>query len=223
MASYPQDRAGLVSACTAGEIFEFRLFYGHRPGRPGAVDQACLSQWWEAHPFVIGRATYPTAEHWMMAAKARLFKDSAGQERILRARGPAEAKRLGREVKGFDDQAWSACAGRLVVAGNLAKFSNHPDLARYLLSTGDAVLVEASPTDRIWGVGLCREDARASDPRSWRGENRLGFALMNVRQTLRVSATGPDGLSAERLTAIAITLAETDPLVGLLKSAGSSG
>ena len=72
-----------------------------------------------------------------------------------------------------------------MVAGNLAKFEQHDDLRDYLLGTGDRVLGEASPVDRVWGIGLSRDDPAASDPSRWRGHNLLGFALMRVRDMLR--------------------------------------
>lgn len=74
--------------------------------------------------------------------------------------------------------------GVLVVEGNVAKFSQNPDLKEFLLGTGDAVIVEASPYDKIWGIGLKANDERARNPETWRGENLLGFALMDVREEL---------------------------------------
>jgi len=73
----------------------------------------------------------------------------------------------------------------LIVAGNMAKFGQHPDLREFLLGTGDRVLVEASPRDRIWGIGLAAGDERATSPDDWLGLNLLGFALMEVRHQLR--------------------------------------
>jgi ribA/ribD-fused uncharacterized protein len=68
--------------------------------------------------------------------------------------------------------------------GNLAKFAQHPDLAGFLLGTRERVLVEASPVDRVWGIGLAAGDERAGSPREWRGLNLLGFALMAAREAL---------------------------------------
>jgi ribA/ribD-fused uncharacterized protein len=113
-----------------------------------------------------------------------LFGDEHAAARIRATTDPAKAKALGREVQGFDEQRWTAERFRIVVTGNLAKFGQHPDLREYLRSTGDKVLVEASPEDRVWGIGLAATDARAADPRTWRGQNLLGFALMEVRRRL---------------------------------------
>jgi ribA/ribD-fused uncharacterized protein len=127
---------------------------------------------------------YPSAEHWMMAGKARLFEDEEALARILEAATPAEAKNLGRTVRGFDDERWAAACFGLVAAGNAAKFGQDPALRAYLLGTAGRVLVEASPRDRVWGIGLAAGDPRALDPRQWRGGNLLGFALMQARSEL---------------------------------------
>ncbi len=104
----------------------------------------------------------------MMAEKARLFQDAAALAQILQASSPDKAKRIGRAVNGFDDSLWNAHRFEIVVRGNYAKFSQNPDLNT---DTGDRVLVEASPQDRIWGVGLAADDPRASNPEQWLGES----------------------------------------------------
>lgn len=98
---------------------------------------------------------------------------------------PPKALRPGRGVRGFSEVEWAAARYRIVVAGNMAKFSQHDDLRRYLLSTGNRVLVEASPLDRIWGIGLAADDARARSPSRWRGLNLLGCAHMEVRDQIQ--------------------------------------
>jgi hypothetical protein len=125
-----------------------------------------------------------SGERVMMAGKARLFGDLAAADRILAARTPAEAKKLGREVQGFDEQVWEAARFEIVVAGSTAKFGQDPALRSYLVGTGRRVLVEASPLDRVWGIGLAADDPRAADPAGWRGLNLLGFALMEARDRL---------------------------------------
>jgi ribA/ribD-fused uncharacterized protein len=119
-----------------------------------------------------------------MAEKARLFGDEAARQLILQTPDPALAKQLGRRVQGFAEQPWSAAAFAVVVHGNLAKFTQNPALAAYLLSTGDSVLVEASPLDPIWGIGLAADHPDAREPQRWRGQNLLGFALMSVRRQI---------------------------------------
>ncbi|MFI7426367.1 NADAR family protein [Micromonospora sp. NPDC049836] len=182
--------AELLAAVESGQRPRYLYFWGHRPQRDGSVGAGCLSQWWPA-PFTVDGRTYATAEHWMMWHKATLFGDDAIAGRVLAADHPERAKALGRQVRGFDGATWTARRYGIVVAGSVAKFGQHEELRRYLLGTGDRVLVEASPLDRIWGIGLAADDPRTADPASWRGDNLLGFALMAARATLR--AAPPEG------------------------------
>lgn len=168
-----------------GERFDYLCFWGHREARDGRVSVSCLSQWFPA-TFVVEGVAYPTAEHWMMAEKARLFGDHEMLARILAAGSPAAAKKLGGMVRGFDEGRWKQQRSPIVEQGNLHKFGQHTHLARFLQGTGDKVLVEASPMDRIWGIGLAADAAEAHDPLRWRGLNLLGFALMEVRRQLTV-------------------------------------
>lgn len=179
--------SALIQQLGKGQLPDFVFFWGHRPSRDGSINQSCLSQWWQ-QGFLLDDIYYRTAEHWMMAEKARLFKDRASLSLILKARTPLEAKKLGRKVKGFELEIWQANAFGIVKQGNLHKFSQHPALAAYLLSTGEKVLVEASPYDQIWGIGLTKEAPQARDPREWLGTNLLGFALMEVRDELQASS-----------------------------------
>ena len=171
-------------ARTAGkQETKYLYFWGHRPTPSGELSGSCLSQWWPS-PFEVDGVRYATAEHWMMASKARLFGDDEIAAHIVAAPHPDKAKLLGRRVRGFDQQRWETHRFDVVVAGNRAKFTQHPDLRDFLLSTGDQVLVEASPVDYLWGAGLAADDDRITDPQSWRGLNLLGFALMTVRDEL---------------------------------------
>jgi ribA/ribD-fused uncharacterized protein len=182
-----RDVAGLVAAVRRGERVKYLMFWGHQPPRSGGVGKGCLSQWWPAE-FTVDGVRYRTAEHFMMAGKARLFGDEEMASAIVAAGHPKQAKDLGRKVRGFDEEIWAAARFDLVVRGNLAKFGQNPELRDFLLGTGDRVLVEASPVDRIWGVGLAADDERAEQPERWRGLNLLGFALMEVRHALRQPA-----------------------------------
>ncbi len=120
-----------------------------------------------------------------MAEKARLFDDFATRDKIHSASNPGLAKKLGRKVVGFDDAAWTEARWEIVVRGNVAKFNQHPDLRRFLLGTGERVLVEASPRDRIWGIGMGASNPNIEKPEHWRGENLLGFALMEARMRIK--------------------------------------
>lgn len=174
----------LLAKHAANEPLKYLLFWGHQPEKDSSVGKGCFSQWWPA-PFVVDGETYATAEHWMMAEKARLFNDEAVLAKILLAKTPAEAKKLGRQVRGFVPEIWEASCFNIVVAGNQHKFGQHADLQAYLRQTGNRVLVEASPVDPIWGIGLAQDDPAALDPTCWTGTNLLGFALMAVRDQLR--------------------------------------
>lgn len=161
---------------------KFLYFWGHT-GSGGPVGKECFSQWYPA-PFTLDGDTYATAEHYMMAEKARLFGDEATRAAILRAPHPDAAKKLGRQVQGFDEARWNEARFEVVVRGNAAKFGQHPALRAFLLGTGSRVLVEASPVDAIWGIGLTQDHPQAANPAAWRGLNLLGFALMAVRASV---------------------------------------
>lgn len=183
-----RSREQLVEIITAGGEPKWLMFWGHQPQADGSVGKGCLSQWWPCS-FTVDGVEYASAEHWMMAAKARLFGDQDGLAQVLAARTPAEAKNAGRLVRGFDEQAWAAHRFEFVVAGNVAKFGQDPVLRDFLLGTANRVLVEASPRDRIWGIGLGAANERATDPEQWRGLNLLGFALMEARDQLMRQTT----------------------------------
>jgi ribA/ribD-fused uncharacterized protein len=167
-----------------GQTFRYRPFWGHEPRADGRLSESVLSQWWPCR-FVVDGQLYTTAEQFMMAGKARLFGDAAALAEILATHDPAACKALGRKVRGFDGARWTAAAFEVVTRGNVAKFGDDPALRAYLLGTGDDVLVEASPVDRIWGIGLASDHASVGDPHAWRGQNLLGFALQRARAILR--------------------------------------
>jgi ribA/ribD-fused uncharacterized protein len=182
----PYSTAWLLDQLAQDQRVKYLFFWGHQPSKDGTVTKSCLSQWWVAD-FKVAGITYRSTEHWMMAEKARLFDDEVVLARILAAVSPAEAKKLGRQIGGFVPEVWEEHKFEIVRAGNWHKFSQHPDLAGFLLATNDRVLVEASPVDAIWGIGLAADSADAENPARWRGPNLLGFALMEVREQLRNS------------------------------------
>lgn len=163
----------------AGEPLDFTFFWGHQRSK-NAVTASCFSQWYEAE-FVVEGQRYPTAEHFMMAEKAALFDDQEIRAHVLLAPTPNAAKALGRKVRGFNDQLWLQHRYDIVVRANQAKFSQNPELDEYLMRTGSRVIVEASPVDDIWGIGLAQDHTDVNDPNLWKGLNLLGFALMQVR------------------------------------------
>lgn len=161
---------------------DFLFFWGHTV--KDEITKACFSQWF---PFQFDEngISYKTAEHYMMAGKARLFNDEEILEKILNASSPNQAKSLGRKVKNFDPKIWDEHKYEIVKQGNLLKFSQNEKFKEFLLSTNDKILVEASPYDKIWGIGMLESDSRAENLLLWNGENLLGFALMEVRDELR--------------------------------------
>ncbi|MNT06649.1 Swarming motility protein YbiA [compost metagenome] len=174
--------ADLRRRYNTGAKLKFIYFWGHQSGRHG-VTASCFSQWYGA-PFVIEGQRYPTAEHYMMAEKARLFGDEATRALVFKAPNPGAAKALGRQVLGFKEDTWLAHRYDIVTRANQAKFGQNPELREFLAQTGSRVIVEASPVDRIWGVGMAQDDEHIDNPNLWRGLNLLGFALMQVRDEL---------------------------------------
>ena len=166
-----------------GRKREFCLFWGHHPSKDGSITKSCLSQWW-MEDFYTMVDSYLYMEQYMMAGKAQLFGDEERRKDILACSDPKQIKALGRKVQGFDQAVWDKFKYSIVLNGNWCKFSQNRELREFLLSTGNSVLVEASPYDRIWGIQLSADAPEAQNPFRWRGENLLGFALMEVRDEL---------------------------------------
>lgn len=178
------DTAWLKAQVEQEQRIKYVFFWGHQAKHGASVDKSCFSQWY-ASTFEVDGKLYRTAEHWMMEQKALLFDDTPIAEAILQANSPAEAKELGRKVKGFEQKKWSEHRVEIVVQGNYHKFGQHPELKEFLLNTSERVLVEASPVDPVWGIGLAVDDERVGHVDQWKGSNLLGFALMEVRDRLR--------------------------------------
>lgn len=141
-----------------------------------------FSQWYR-HDIVVDGITYNTAEQFMMAMKAKHFGDTEMLTRIMATKDPRKQKAFGREVRKFDPAEWSNVSKSYVYTANLSKFSD-PTMIKHLLDTGDKEIVEASPYDKIWGIGLSENDPDRLDKAKWRGTNWLGEVLMQVRDTL---------------------------------------
>lgn len=163
--------------------FKYLFFWGHTPNTDGSISPSCLSQWW-MQDFEIDGTIYCCAEQYMMAEKARLFGDSAMLGKIMQARSPKEMKAYGRAVSRFEATVWNTNCYDIVRRASLAKFSQNPALLDFLLGTRNRILVEASPYDRVWGIGLGKEHPDAENPMKWRGTNLLGFALTQARDEL---------------------------------------
>lgn len=177
-------RQALCDAFRAGENPPMELFWGHQPARDGRITNSCLSQWWISEFWFHGLRMC-CMEQCMMWGKAQIFEDEEIAKKILECDDPQKIKKLGRQVRSFDQQTWDEVKYALILEGNYSKFTHNDELRRFLLSTGDSVLVEASPYDCVWGVGLGAATPDVKDPHKWRGENLLGFALMEVRDEIR--------------------------------------
>lgn len=165
--------------------FEFFFFWGHQASKGGSLSKACLSQWWKAS-FKEENIIYKTAEHYMMAQKAKLFNDNEIFEKILNTESPKDVKELGREIRNFESTKWDEKKSQIVAQGNYLKFSQNEELKQFLIQTKNKVIAEASPVDPIWGIGLAEDNPKALNPFEWRGENLLGFALMAARDRLNI-------------------------------------
>lgn len=177
-------REELADFVNHGNKVKYVFFWGHQE-KAGQVTKSCFSQWYDSK-FEVDGNEFITAEHYMMYHKAKLFGDYRACKKILLAGNPGEAKAIGREVLGFKQDLWDEKRLEIVVNANLAKFSQNSKLKEFLLNTGNRVIVEASPVDKVWGIGLAQDNPASENPNTWRGLNLLGFALMEVREQLAV-------------------------------------
>lgn len=174
----------------------YLFFFGYE----GEDPHVCLQQWFpspfnaprggtKGKPISGGPQAFATTEQYMMYQKAVLMGDDEIATKILQEAHPSAAKKLGREVRNFDLDKWTANADQIVEDANYFKFSQNEELKAILLGTGDREIVEASPDDKIWGIGFNSEDAEGREG-EW-GNNGLGKALMRVRERLRKEVDTP--------------------------------
>ena len=142
-----------------------------------------FSNWFPA-TFIVESMTFNCAEQYMMYMKAKTFNDQETMSKVMATSNPKEQKKLGRGLKNFNPVAWDKVKYSIVYDGCLAKYSQDTDLKKDILDTKDLILVEASPYDKIWGIGMAEDHPDATDPNKWQGENLLGKVLMEVRETL---------------------------------------
>jgi len=173
----------LKKAYNKGQHYKFLFFWGHTPDPRGRITETCLSQWWTAR-FEIEGITYSCAEQFMMAEKARMFHDKEMLSLILGAKHPKAMKAYGRSVRNFNQEIWENSCYDIVKKASMAKFSQNRELWEFLRSTKNRILVEASPRDRIWGIGMGKSNPDAKCPVKWKGSNLLGFALTEARDIL---------------------------------------
>eukprot|EP00057_Strongylocentrotus_purpuratus_P033929 XP_793312.1 PREDICTED: riboflavin biosynthesis protein PYRR, chloroplastic [Strongylocentrotus purpuratus] len=153
----------------------YTFFYGEK--------SAPFSQFRAAN-FEVDGVQYTCAEMYMMHQKAVLFGDHEIAEQILLGTKPMAMKALGRKVRNFDEEVWKQNRRQIVKKGNLAKFSQNPDIRAELMATRGTTLVEASPRDKIWGIGMGKDNPHAKNKSKWRGQNLLGYILTEVREEL---------------------------------------
>ena len=146
-----------------------------------------FSQWYPSK-FIVEGQEFTCAEQFMMYSKAMLFGDIDAANKILHSTNPKEQKQLGRSVRNFNVDRWDAVAQSVVYTGNMEKFTQNPKLLEQLLATGETVLVEASPYDKIWGIGLTEAVAKVTPVEQWRGTNYLGKVLTRVRDDIKLSS-----------------------------------
>lgn len=162
-------------------------------------EQDFLSQYNQYHFFYAGllsnwndtaftdtssKIPYNCSEQFMMHKKALLFNDHDTALKILKAKSPREQKELGRLVKNFNKEVWDIHARQIVYEGCYHKFTQNEDAYKYLMETKGYYLVEASPYDTVWGIGLAGYDESIHDPKNWKGTNWLGQVLTVLREDL---------------------------------------
>lgn len=171
-------------AVSEGKKLDYILFWKPQLSMEEAVTKSCFSQWTKADFWSVAN-TYCCMEQFMMEKKAELFDDKEIQKQIMQSSEPKQIMTLGRKVRNFDETVWNEVKYSIVLNGNYLKFSQNSKLRAFLLSTGNDVLVEASPYDGIWGIKMEETNENVLNPSKWRGENLLGFALMEVRDEIR--------------------------------------
>lgn len=154
-----------------GEKLSFSFFYG-----------GYYSQWFPSN-FVVNDIKYCNSEQYMMAKKADFFDDNIAYNKIMNETEPYIIKKLGRNVKNFNEDEWDKVKYTIVLTGNYHKFTQNEKFRKYLLNDYN-IIVEASPTDKIWGIGLNEKDLNIENPNTWNGLNLLGFAIMHVRDII---------------------------------------
>jgi ribA/ribD-fused uncharacterized protein len=141
------------------------------------------SQWYPS-PFTIDGVRFVNCEQRMMYMKGKVFGDEEAMREVMLTEDPKRHKEIGRSVKNFDVDTWSAKAYQVVVEANYAKYSQNPELRQFLIDSGSRKFVECAPYDKIWGNGLNITQTLQSPEAMWEGTNLLGKAIMDVREMI---------------------------------------
>lgn len=139
---------------------------------------------WHKKSFHLNNVEYSSAEQFMMAKKAELFGDAEIKNQILSTNNVRKQKQLGRQVSNFDEEIWNNSKMKIVYIANNMKFSQNEELKKRLLETKGRYIVEASPVDAIWGIGIAPDDPRRFNRAKWRGQNLLGKILTQLREDI---------------------------------------
>lgn len=145
---------------------------------------------WAYSPFHYRGHKFETAEHYMMFSKAMFFKDHDNALRILKEPDPSEVKKIGREIPNYVEEEWARVRYDVVTIGTILKFSQNPDFYQTMVDDMGKIIVEASPYDRIWGIGLRETDSGIYNIDNWQGDNLLGYAIMRARARLAFLENG---------------------------------
>lgn len=151
---------------------KYHFFYG-----------GTFSNWYPAKFLDCNGVEFNCSEQYMMYQKAKLFEDKEIADKIMKAIHPAEQKALGKQVRNFDKDYWQVFARTFVLTGCYYKFTQNKDLFDSLMETRGKLLVEASPSDTIWGIGLSETDKKRFDKNQWKGTNWLGEVLTILRES----------------------------------------
>ncbi len=157
------------------------LFHGADESKGEHRNLSNMSQ----HPIEVDGTKYHTVEHYFQAMKAKEFNDEEIYNKILKAKTPKAAKALGKKVKNFTTEVWDAKRDSYIATGMRAKFVQHPELRKQLVETGEKMIGEADPRDTYWGIGTGIESEKSKSPSKWRGQNKIGKILMELRTTFR--------------------------------------
>jgi len=143
-----------------------------------------FSQWYQSKMYdPMTGLFFNCCEQFMMYHKAYYFNDETSMFAIMSATDPKNQKAIGRKVKNYNDDAWNEVNVDIVTYGNLLKFQQNPELLQYLYMTKELYLVEASPYDMKWGIGLAADDPRIENESIW-GRNLLGKCIMSARDLI---------------------------------------
>jgi hypothetical protein len=178
-----------------------------------------FSQWYPSK-FKINNIEFKTAEHYMMWHKALLFNDDKIAEMILEAENPDDVRWLGRQIKNFNESTWIAQREKIVYKGSRAKFTQNPDLFKVLMDTDDTLIVEASPEDFNWGIGLTEEEAKLIPEEQWPGTNLLGKILTQLREDFKTKPPLDEVERNKRLLKLIVKLNQDEDIesIELLKT-----